>query len=113
MPFFSECLVWYSLAAPMSKVFAKCEDFVQRDVAGECLLVPLKRQLIDANCIYVLNETGTAVWNKIDGRRSLSDITGEMYEEFEVTSEQLEQDLVVLIQDLLSINAIQEVANPG
>jgi hypothetical protein len=95
----------------MSKVYAPNADFVQRDVAGECLLIPIRRQLADVNSLYVLNETGAAAWRLLDGKRSLREIAGDLSREFDVTVEQVEQDLMVLVEDLLSIQAIRET--PG
>jgi hypothetical protein len=93
----------------MQRIFTRSPDFVQRDVAGECILIPLRRQLADVNCLYVLNETGAAVWRRIDGKRTLQDISGELADEFDVAPAQLETDLVSLIADLRSIDALQEV----
>jgi hypothetical protein len=93
-----------------SAIFAKNPDFVQRDVAGECILVPLRRNLAESNSIYVLNDTGTAVWNRIDGQRSVAAIADEFIAEYDVTVEQLGRDLETLLADLLSIRAIEEVA---
>lgn len=92
----------------MDKIFVKSADFVQREVAGEFLLIPLKRQLTDINCLYVLNETGAAFWRLVDGTHSVRDIIRDLSDEYAVTVEQLTQDLDALIEDLLSINAIRE-----
>jgi hypothetical protein len=92
----------------MDRIYAKNNDFVQREVAGECILIPVRRQLTDVNGLYVLNETGAALWRLIDGKKTLRDITLEFLNEFDVTQAQLEKDVASLIEDLLSIHAIQE-----
>ena len=92
----------------MDRIYAKNNDFVQREVAGECILIPVRRQLTDVNSLYVLNETGAALWRRIDGKRTLHDLTLELLDEFDVTQAQLEKDVASLIEDLLSIHAIQE-----
>lgn len=92
----------------MDIIYVKNADFVQREVAGEFLLIPLKRQLTDINSLYVLNETGAALWRLIDGKHSVQDIVRALSEEYDVTVEQLTKDLNTLIEDLLSIEAIQE-----
>jgi len=94
----------------LAAVYAKNPDYVQRDVAGECILVPIRRNLAESNSIYVLNETGAALWARIDGTRSVQAITTEFVEEYNVTLEQLHQDFHTLLIDLLSIHAINEVA---
>ncbi|MFO0707718.1 MAG: PqqD family protein [Nitrospira sp.] len=91
-------------------VYAKHPDYVQRDVAGECILVPVRRSLKDANSIYVLNETGAALWRRIDGASTVRDICTAFLDEYDVAPERLNQDVDVLLTDLLSIRAIQEVS---
>lgn len=91
-------------------VYAKNTDYVQRDVAGECILVPIRRTLTESNSIYVLNETGAALWKRIDGSRSVQMIADDFFKEYDVTAEQLRQNFETLLADLLSIHAIEEVA---
>jgi hypothetical protein len=90
----------------MNAVYAKRPEFVQREVAGECLLVPISRGPGAANCIFVLNETGAALWRRLDGKLALGEIVEQMLGEYEVGREQLERDIRGLVDDLLSIKAI-------
>jgi hypothetical protein len=90
-------------------IYTKHPDYVQRDVAGECILVPIRRTLTEANSIYVLNETGAALWNRIDGQRTSQDIVTDFCGEYEVERDQLEKDFTSLLDDLLSIRAVEEV----
>ncbi len=94
----------------MDKTYTRTRDFVQRLIAEECLLIPLHRRLTDANSIYVLNGTGAAVWQRLDGGRSLGEIRRDLLAEYDVSTEQLDRDLHELITDLLSIQAIHEVS---
>lgn len=93
----------------LGAVYAKSPSYVQRDVAGECILVPIRRNLTESNSIYVLNETGAALWGRIDGTRSMQTISDEFVQEYDVTVEQLHQDFHTLLIDLLSIHAVNEV----
>ena len=92
------------------KVYCKSPDFVQRDVAGECILVPIRRQLTQANKIFVLSETGAAFWSLLDGKRPLSKVVDGLLGEYDVSRDRLEDDLSALIKELLGIQAIQEAA---
>ncbi len=96
-------------AMSSSPVYAKHSDFVQREVAGECILVPIRRNLAKANSIYVLNETGAVFWNSIDGIRSTQSIEQEIGDIYDVAVEQLHRDFETLLADLRMIGAIQEV----
>ena len=90
-------------------IYTKHPDYVQRDVAGECILVPIKRTLTEANSIYVLNETGAALWKRIDGHRTTHDIITDFCSEYMVETDQLAKDFSLLLADLLSIKAVEEV----
>ena len=92
-----------------SAIYIKHPDYVQRDVAGECILVSIRRTLTEANSIYVLNETGAALWNRIDGLRSAQDIVADFCNEYEVATDQLAKDFTSLLDDLLSIQAVEAV----
>lgn len=94
----------------LGAVYTKNPDYVQRDVAGECILVPIRRTLTESNSIYVLNETGAALWGRIDGIRSVQTISDEFVQEYDVTVEQIHQDFHTLLIDLLSIHAVNEVS---
>lgn len=90
-------------------IYTKHPDYVQRDVAGECILVPIRRTLTEANSIYVLNETGAALWNRIDGQRTAQDIVTDFCNEYDVVTDQLAKDFTALLDDLLSIQAVEEI----
>lgn len=90
-------------------IYTKHPDYVQRDVAGECILVPIRRTLTEANSIYVLNETAAALWKRIDGQRTAQDIVTDFCNEYEVTTDQLAKDFTLLLDDLLSIQAVEEI----
>lgn len=92
----------------MDKIYARNQDFVQREVAGEFLLIPLQRRLTDTNSLYVLNETAAALWRAFDGQRTLREIMDEFSLAYEVPRERLEQDVATLVDDLLSIHALIE-----
>ncbi len=91
-------------------IYAKHPDYVQRNVAGECILVPVRRSLTDANSIYVLNETGAVLWQGFNGARTVQDICAAFMDEYDVAPDRLHQDVDTLLADLLSIQAIHEVA---
>ena len=91
------------------KIYAKNADFVSREVAGEFILIPIRRQLNEVNCLYVLNETSAALWRRLDGKRSVQEIMQDFSQDYDVTWEQLQKDFQSLIEDLLSIRAIEEM----
>ncbi len=90
------------------QIFKKNPNFVARKIADELVLVPIQRQLENINSIYCMNEMGRAIWELMDGRRSLSEIRRELLERYEVPESTLDQDLHTLLEQLLQIKAILE-----
>jgi hypothetical protein len=93
-------------------VYTKSSGYVYREVAGEFILVPVRRRLNEVNSLYVLNETGAALWRRIDGTRSARAIVDDFMQEFDVAAEQIEKDFSTLLEDLLSVQAIELSPDP-
>uniref|UniRef100_A0A7C3V7F9 PqqD family protein n=1 Tax=Desulfobacca acetoxidans TaxID=60893 RepID=A0A7C3V7F9_9BACT len=89
--------------------FSQDPTFVYRRIAGECLLVPIRQQVADLQYIYVLNPVANRIWELLDGQRTLAEVRDRLLEEFEVSSEELEQDLHEFIAQLRQIEAIREI----
>lgn len=90
----------------MDQVYQKNNDFVYREVAGEYILVPIRRRLDQVNNLYVLNETGAEIWKRIDGQKKLSQIVDEVSHLYEVEPSVLAKDASTMAEDLLSIEAV-------
>lgn len=89
--------------------FAKEESMVFRKIAGECLLVPIRHNLADLESIYVLNEVGGHIWELIDGVRPVREIRELLVEEFEVSPQEAEADLLTFLGQLQEIGGVRLV----
>ena len=91
----------------MDEVYKKNPDFVYRRIAGETILVPIRKAIKELQSIYSFNDTACAIWDKIDGRRSMEEIILAMQEEFEVSSETLKADTQELVERLKTVGALE------
>ncbi len=41
-------------------------DFIFRTIVDEAVLVPIRQQVAEMDCIYTLNAVGAVVWQKLD-----------------------------------------------
>jgi hypothetical protein len=98
-----------SSEALLDKCLSKDPDFVYRRIADECLLVPIRRQTADLNYIFMLNPVGGRIWELIDGQRRVREIRDQLLAEFEVSPEEVEQDLAEFLAQLAEIGGIREV----
>jgi hypothetical protein len=88
--------------------YVPSEDVVARDIEGELIIVPLASGIGDAEDeIYTLNETGRAIWQKLDGR-SLKEVTKALRDEFEAPAGEIERDVVGLVEELFKRKMVVE-----
>lgn len=76
-------------------------NFVETRVDDEILLVDL-----DGGELLSLEGTGRAVWELIDGQRSLAAITAALEREYDAPRDRLEQDVTVLIYELAAAKLV-------
>lgn len=84
----------------IDSAYLPSEDVVARDIEGELIIVPLASGIgDDEDEIYTLNETGMAIWKKLDGRR-LRDVIEALGSEFESQPGEIERDVLGLVEEL-------------
>jgi len=83
--------------------YAPSEDVVARELEGEIVIIPLVSDIGDIEDeLYTLNETGQAIWRKLDGARPLRQIADELAAEFDAPAETIERDVLGLVGELVS-----------
>ena len=92
----------------LDKVYKKSDSIVSRKIADEFILVPIRQNVGDLESISTLNEVAARVWELIDGKMKVREIKDKIVEEFEVTPQQAEKDLIEYLQQLEGIEAIIE-----
>lgn len=85
----------------LDAVCAPSEDVVAREIEGELILVPLAAGMGDMEDeLYTLNETGKAIWIRLDGTRSLGQIASELAAEYSAPAADIERDVIGLVTEL-------------
>ena len=92
----------------LGRVFKKSDAMVFRKIGDEYILVPVRQGVGDLESIYTLNETAARIWALLDGTAKGAEIRDKMTQEFDVTPEEAEKDLVHHLKELASIQAIVE-----
>ena len=63
----------------LNSVCTRSGDVVAREIEGEILIVPLVAGIGDTDDeLYTLNETGQAIWEKLDGERTLNEVAASL-----------------------------------
>jgi hypothetical protein len=86
------------------------ENVVAREIEEELIIVPLVSGMGDLEDeLYSLNETGKAIWKKLDGTRDLQAIAAELAAEWDAPPGEVEEDVMGLTRELLERGMLVEI----
>jgi hypothetical protein len=88
-------------------VYARRDDVLLRDVAGEHLLVPIRRNVADLQAIFALNGIGVYIWGLLDGQRSLHAVLAAVLERYDVSADEAAADLHAFVERLTKAGVIE------
>lgn len=90
------------LSITLDNICAPSEDVVAREIEGELIIVPLTAGIGDMEDeLYTLNETGKAIWGKLDGTRTLGQIAAELADEYAAPAADIKRDVTGLVGELV------------
>jgi hypothetical protein len=95
----------------MAAVYAPSDDVVAREIEGELIIVPLVAPIGDLEDeLYTLNETGKAIWDRLDGVTDLGGIVAAVAQEYDAPAGRIERDVRGLVEELVRRRMVVEVA---
>jgi len=88
-------------------VFAVPDWVVARAIKHDTILIPCAFPADDTeNEPYILNTPGQIIWQKLDGIKSLKDITADLAVEFKTPARVIEKDVQEFVETLLKKNLL-------
>lgn len=89
--------------------FVRSDSVVSRVIAGETLIVPVRRGVGDLASIYSLNPVATAIWQTLAEPRSAEEVVQVLTEEFEAEPEKIVADVQSFLGEMQSAGLLQAV----
>ena len=87
-----------------STQYLRRDDFVHRHVAGEHLLVALRRDR--SAPLFMLTVTGAHLWERLAGWSTPAELAAALVERFEVSSEIAAADVAAFLAQLRELGAV-------
>jgi len=85
-------------------------NVVSRVVAGEAVVVPIRRGVADMDYIYTFNETGTLLWGMVEDNRRVVEMIERLQTEYGLPEEQAIADVEAFITELIEAGLLEQVA---
>ena len=83
-------------------VFIPSEDVISREIEGELIIVPIASGIGDMEDeLYTLNDTGRAIWQRLDGKRTLREVAADLKENFNDPLDQITCDVLGIAGELV------------
>jgi hypothetical protein len=95
----------------LDSIYVLSKDIAARYIEGEIIIAPIASEIgamEDALC--TLNETGRAIWEYPDGRRTLKDMVEELSAQFDAPPSVIEKDVCGFAEELLKRHMLVESA---
>ena len=86
----------------LDSIYAPSDDVVARLIEGELIIVPLVSGIGDfEDELFTLNETGKAIWDQLNGKRTLVEVVKILSSEYVDRAGEVETDVIGFVQELL------------
>ena len=82
------------------------KELVKREIAGDTILVPVGRTVYEGNGLFVLNELGAFLWDRLEEAQSEDDLLEAVQAAYEVTEEVARADIRKFLDKLRGMNIL-------
>ena len=76
------------------------KELVKREIAGDTILVPVGKTVYDSNGLFILNELGSFLWDRLQDAETEEELLQAILAEYEVTEEVARKDLGLFLDKL-------------
>ena len=83
------------------------KNLIKRDIAGDVILVPTGKSVIEANGLYFLNDLGSFIWDILPGVESEEDIIKAVLDEYDADENIVRNDVALFLDKLRKLEVIE------
>ncbi len=93
--------------------YVRSSCVVSRVIAGETLIVPVRKGVGDLASIYSLNQVASLIWNTLAQPCHRDTIVERIEQEFAGERQKVEQDVNAFLADMQSAGLVEAVGAPA
>jgi hypothetical protein len=95
--------------ADIKTVISHSNNIVSRKTGREYVLIPVSNNIADMDSVFTINESGAFIWEQIDGRKNIGQLTKVLMEEYEVDYQTALADLTGFVERMKDFLVIETV----
>ncbi len=79
---------------------------IKRDIAGDCILVPVGKTILSTTGMFILNEMAAFIWDILPQINAESEILDAVLKEYDVSAEEAAQDISEFLDEFRRMEII-------
>ena len=83
------------------------KEFILRDIAGECVLVPTGATTQEFNGLITMSDTAKFIWENMEKANSLEEMISMILSEYEIDEETAKKDAIEFISQLVQSGFVE------
>ena len=77
------------------------KEFVLREIAGDYIIIPTGKTVLDFNGLITVNEVGVSLWNMLQNETSFEELVQGILEEYDVEESVAREDIQEFLDRLV------------
>lgn len=82
------------------------KELIKREIAGDTILVPVGKTVLESNGLFMLNELGSFIWDLLPTVDSEEEICNAVLAQYDCSAETVKQDVSEFIQKLKEMDIV-------
>lgn len=82
------------------------KELIKREIAGDTILVPVGKTVLDSNGLFVLNELGAFIWELLPAVKDEAEICEAILREYDVSEEEAARDVGAFLENLRKMDIV-------
>ncbi|MDO4312467.1 MAG: PqqD family protein [Eubacteriales bacterium] len=78
------------------------KEFVLREIAGDYIIIPTGKTVLEFNGLITVNEVGVSLWNMLQNETTLEELVQGILDEYDVEEEVAREDIQEFLDTLVS-----------
>jgi hypothetical protein len=84
------------------------DGYVMRQIAGQCIAIPVGNRVNDLHGLIALNESGAFIWNQLKDEKQTDELVKALTEEYEVSEKEAKEAVLEYLELLKNNNLLEE-----
>ena len=84
------------------------KEFILREIAGDYIIIPTGKTILDFNGMITVNEVGAFLWEKLQKDVTLNDLIEAVVDEYDVEESQAKADIEEFLATLIKGEILED-----